>query len=338
MGNPWHFIGRPFQMGVWLVAGLCLMAADCNTDEVDRMVSLRFDPSVSPGLRDTIKRDIRSMANFNFNISSHDPFRQVFGPDGSKSVVRYLDERINYVIGPDPSISQFVSSTRSNDGRIGAIPVRSRAAPANYAEEEGEAALKAQNIGLELWLLQEAAGPASMSFTLDGSTIPISSPRIGLFRIYQGYLQDFFIENISILIHEARHSDCSGGLDQALIEAIRDGDMNTPSRCGHRHSVCPAGHVYADLPACDAFAWGAYSVQALWLSHVANHCQNCRSRDQILARAMLADAISRVPNFEQMIQGRQGPPDMTSAGTPLDRIRGALQDFRSRRERQVPLR
>jgi hypothetical protein len=330
-----HLFYRPVRFGAGTLLLFSLVTAGCNEQQVERMVSLRFDPTVSPVLQETVKRDIRSMANFDFEIGPSDPFRQVFGTEGSRSVIRYIDERINYVIGPEVSINEYVRTDSGGSGSSAAPRFHRQIAPASYGHAERPRIL-AQNIGIDLWLNQEAFGAGNMMFSLGGSAIPITSPRIGLFRIFPDYLTDFFIENISAIIHEARHSDCTGGLTDDLIQAVQAGEQSIPSQCGHLHSICPSSvQDYGGLAACDAFAWGAYSVQALWLDHVVNHCRNCRRRDQILANGILLDTLLRIPNYQRMVRGDFGPPNMSSAGTPLDRIRGALQDFRTRRQREV---
>ncbi len=314
---------------------LAFALSACDENNVDEMVSLKFDPEVSPALRNTIKRDILSMSNFRFDITASNPFQLVFGTDGSKSVVRYLDERVNYVIGPETSISQLIEANESSTFNVAGLPIQLSSFPAHVNDDlYGRPTVKAENIGLNLWLMQEAARPTQLRFRLDHTLIPISSPRIGLFRIYPEYLKDFFIENIAILIHEARHSDCTGGLTPEMIESLREGDISKSTTCGHGHSICKSGD-YRGLPACDDSPWGAYSVQAVWLDAVANHCQNCRKEDQRAARVLLLDAISRVTNYREMFRGSLGPPDMSSAGTPLSRIRTSLLDLRGRRSQEL---
>jgi hypothetical protein len=275
------------------------------------------------------------MANFNFRLGgANDPFRMVFGEDGSKSVIRYLDERVNYIIGPGTSVGELIRNAQGSTLPDSSAPFALSDFPAHVNHAENQTAVKAENIGLNLWLMQEAARPLLLSFHLDGASIPITSPRIGLFRLYPHYLTDFFIENIAILIHEARHSDCTGGLDARALEALKSGDLSQPGACGHRHSICKTGD-YIGLPACDDHPWGAYAIQAVWLNAVANQCRNCRRSDEIMARALLLDASSRISRYSALIRGQMGPPDMSSEGSTGDRIRDSLRALRARRIRAL---
>ena len=131
------------------------------------------------------------------------------------------------------------------------------------------------------------------------------------------------------LVHEARHSDCTGGVSQAALNVARNSRNiiefvnNYPAmNCGHLHTMCPAWHEFKDLPACDRHFWGAYAVGYVFAA--AKQDPNSTGFRDVLLRYMENDSASRllyltkgtnrIIDVEPMLNGQYGLPDMTSSG------------------------
>jgi hypothetical protein len=115
-------------------------------------------------------------------------------------------------------------------------------------------------------------------------------------------------------MHEARHSDCTGGIsnnDLAILRAshnTRETDRTFNNRaCGHMHTYCPAGHTFEKYLACDDRPWGAYAIQYVYLRALLTTYQGA---DRAIMDASVVDTRSRL----LMDVGSMGRPDMSSAG------------------------
>jgi hypothetical protein len=117
----------------------------------------------------------------------------------------------------------------------------------------------------------------------------------------------------STLVHEARHSDCTGGMDSDDVGRIRAGGMPASTECFYRHVDCPKGHPMAGLEACDEIAWGAYTMGALFSAALAKNCTNCSEEEKQQALMVTMDGFSRVLVLEAMMKGQLGDPDMSSS-------------------------
>jgi hypothetical protein len=148
---------------------------------------------------------------------------------------------------------------------------------------------------------------------------------IGPGYVGSGQLQDGTIVLVpaayrqAILVHEARHSDCTGGLTSRDVDFIKTltSYQETEAEfkkleCGHLHSICREFNDYYGLAACDDRPWGAYAVGAVYLESVMNAYSG---RDRELLRATRADLLTRFPTdtyLEDM--KRDIDPDMSSSG------------------------
>ncbi len=121
------------------------------------------------------------------------------------------------------------------------------------------------------------------------------------------------VEQVRILIHEARHSDCTGGVLASDLERFENRQPMKRHECGHSHALCPSGPLEGEF-ACDEHPWGAYVVDAIYSGAVSLTCTNCSETDKTVAEAMSLDSISRLTyDFSDLMNGRFGAPDMSSS-------------------------
>jgi hypothetical protein len=171
-------------------------------------------------------------------------------------------------------------------------------------------------------LVRESNLPTEFGFKIGAREIPLTSSRVGIVKMGELYAKKkrsgaYVLPSVmrqSTLIHEARHSDCTGGITKADIERYKQDEMIENSKCGYMHSICPKGHQYEGYYACDDMAWGAYSVEAVYTAFVDKSCGNCTEAEKQVALAGAIDALSRVMVADDMLAGKLGEPDMSSSG------------------------
>ena len=165
-------------------------------------------------------------------------------------------------------------------------------------------------------MVKEASAPQQIGFRFGDRVLELDSSHVGIIQLGAGYKEKFApsIVRQSTLIHEARHSDCTGGIKRSVLDDLLKGIFPENSSCGHLHVKCPAGHDYAGYMACDKGAWGAYAVEAVYGSVISKTCTNCSETEKQIALISALDSVSRVLVLDDMLAGRLGPPDMTSSG------------------------
>lgn len=303
---------------ILLLATMTVSFVGCDDpEEVLKRLTVKLDPAMSSGDRRALAEDISKIMNFRIDARGDRMFQAAFGSNDSSGVVRYLDERINYIVPGSIRLDSRLSTRLT-------VPV----------VDEDFIGLVASNLGTNLWMAQEAMRPARLGFQLGGQWIPIRSSRVGIIRLGSAYRQYERMNRIKTLVHEARHSDCTGGLTQADVAQFRAGQPLVNRSCGHEHSICPNGHQYAGYPACDSTVWGAYAIEALYMRNLAR-CSNCSSEERQVAMAVSLEALNRVVGVDRraMMAGRLGAPDMRSQGMLGDAAKSEIREFREVRSK-----
>ena len=193
------------------------------------------------------------------------------------------------------------------------------------AGEKMEKATVAANIGSDVWLHAKINGIDRSTMRLHDRTIEIASTRSGVIGVPENYLASFDpndkmspsvrqIFRQATLVHEARHSDCTGGLRQGTLEAAReafsysDFSRAADPSCSHMHSLCAMGD-YLGLPACDSHAWGSYPAGELFLQAALGR-PDLTDKDRHVLRSIIKDIRSRVAaDHSAMMRGELGRPD-----------------------------
>ncbi len=245
-------------------------------------------------------------------------FTRIFGGTSGSDVLRFLDARARYFADARPVERQLAAY---------AFPYT------NWLVEQGSVVTEdvranrtqvgATNYGTLIWLLSAVNG-VPVSLRIDGQMISVNSSRVGIIVPGPGYARQGYDPETdltydlpeayrqTILIHEARHSDCTGGLSQVDLQAARGarspGDYSNRA-CGHLHVVCPASSKYAGIAACDSESWGAYSVGAVFAEAAALNYES----DLVAWNIMRAWAIDQ-RNRTVGVKAMEGDPDLSSAG------------------------
>jgi len=288
---------------------------------VEASVRSRLDPNLSLVDQELLIDDIQSIGRLPLEVEPGSQFARVFGGQEPGNVLGYLNERVQMVLAGEtnpyllisdrwgfrqPVMQQWTPRTLLGGEQA--------ARPPALDQESGDSYLIAENVGIILWMMSASGGPA-MNFRFDNREIPIESSRVGIIRIGGGYRRFPRIDRIASLVHEARHSDCTGGISQLDLQRFRNRVRPQDTACGHLHVACPPGHLYAGQHGCEDRAWGAYGIQAVFLNAVRTNCARCTRVEKQVASAGLLDALSRIlVSMDDIQRGRYGNPDMSSAG------------------------
>ena len=263
-------------------------------------------------------------------------FTAIFGGTSGADVTNYFSTRIAYILSTSDKARLEISPhdfiykawLRSPDDMLPPIIFPKKLKSNELNSEPASAQIGAANIGTGLWL-QSIVNTVTVTLVYGEERIPVNSSRAGIMILGPGYRET---ENTdgppftipaeyrqAILLHEARHSDCSGGIKQNDLDVARSAiDLKNFTEkfqklnCGHIHVFCPADHPYHGLPACDSLPFGAYAVGAIYSAAVA---ENLTSIDKQVMLANALDSSSRLLlDFNAMIDGKSGAPDMSSSG------------------------
>lgn len=291
-----------------------------------REVGIELDPSLSKDERERVQTDLKTLERLKIDPSKSRWFSPIFlstsapttAPEGkggserrgtkTKSVIdhlfTYLDDRIHYLLTNDMQVQFDIPAELENSA------------------QSASGFSVAQNVGTSMYYQIRMLGHPYGLFEVDGKKIPIRSTRVGLIQLGDGFTKDRTpsgqvidsLFRVGTLVHEARHSDCSGGLPERVVIEHRGGLPISDRSCGHIHTICPPGHEYAGNSSCEAHPWGAYAVEAVLFQAVAEACEGCSSKQKQAAKLMALDRLSRLDEAMavQMFSGKLGQPKMTA--------------------------
>jgi hypothetical protein len=271
------------------------------------------DPDVNNPQKKLLTNDLQELSSYDnsgavaLDQQANGIFTQVFGGTSGADLTSYLNTRIHYYVDKDEDIT---------------------VSPSDYSvkgwTEDQNATENAENISIEYWILG-LINNVTVSFEFQDQTVNVTSARTGIVILDDGYSDKVQFNGAevdapsfyrqSILLHEARHSDCTGGLSEGQLNSISRDESSTEfsahgdaGHCGHLHVVCPDGSDYAGLFACDNETYGAYGVQDIFL-RAAQLQITADGENHTLVDAMEIDAYSRLINDTSS----SDYPDMSSS-------------------------
>lgn len=257
---------------------------------------ITYDSELSLAEKQALEESTRALGSYNINGGEIRRFSQIFGGNQPSSVVNFFENRVKYGLSENTDLV----------ARLVVEP--------GPAFTQTELAIIANNPSSTLWFASKLSEPDDLKIRINNQLIDINSSRIGVMRFGANFAAIETIQQVIVLVHEARHSDCTGGVLASDLERIRNRMDTIENTCGHSHVLCPSG-PYEGQFACDSHPWGAYAVSAIYSLALAETCANCSEDERAIAFAMHFDSTSRYLsfNYEDMLDGRFGPPDMSSS-------------------------
>jgi hypothetical protein len=287
-------------------------------------------PAATDGPKALLNKDLAafdavpSLGAQSYDAEHAQLFTKIFGGTSGANLRSYLSERIHIYV------SLADKGYKVSDYTV-VYPGWEKDEDYDKNMRSAKAQVGASNFGTGYWYESIINKQPIYLKSPDGTITKFDSPRVGAMILGDGYnddpitLKDGTVLHLppayrqAIIIHEARHSDCTGGVNEADLEVARVAKSNKDfsatfpkPACGHLHSHCPPGHEMANLPACDSHPWGAYAVESVFVAATARAANGL---DQRILDAVAVDAIGRLTvDSAAMLRGELGPPDMTSTG------------------------
>ncbi len=305
-----------------------LGTAGCRDRALVPGIGIELDSKFEKWTHSTLEQDQFQLRTQRFRGLENEPgFTRIFGGGGSQGmpgILSFLDERISYLVTMgdlEPRVRQ-VRAPELNVFSLGSWDEAPGSSSETQAEGGSGLFTLAVNQGT-IWWYQDEAYPrgARTALKINGRQVVVENSRTGLIQLELGYFSsDFapiyggFFPRLAILVHEARHSDCTGGLTEENLAAFRNRTPYPNPACGHLHQKCPEGHPLAGIVACDLHAWGAYGVEALFTSTVVRTAEWVVGELAQELRMMAAESLGRAVLGEEMFSGKLPPADLSSEG------------------------
>jgi hypothetical protein len=247
--------------------------------------SIEFARNVAPQTSRLISSDFELLSRLQWGRDDQEMLR-IFKVNeiNARTMQAWFDERVHYILDQNHVLDQtsvlplnpMSQSSRVDDSyRIN--------------HQVSSDTVSAINLGTSLY---SSSLKARMKLVFDISgigMIPIKSPRVGILQVLEpltkplgeGEFSDVTeftnrVYRLSTLFHEGRHSDGHG------------------EHLGFPHVICPVGHTYEGIAACDASSNGAYRISALFIGSVLKGCETCSIGQKEALKFVYADYLDRI--------------------------------------------
>ena len=268
--------------------------SDSQAQQSNDGTNLVFDAEMTPEERNSLSTSIEAMKTFAIDGSNIRWFSEIFGGTNSTAVFNYFDTRVNYALSASTDVSsRFVTNS---------------SAMSMYNMQ-----VFASNPSFLLWYTSKISEPQDLKFLVNNTPIDIESTRIGVMQFGDIFTTSDTALQAITLVHEARHSDCTGGALASDVERFRSGLIPENKSCAHLHTFCPPGHPLEGIVACDAHPWGAYVIDAIYSLAISENCTSCTETQKQAAEINFFDVVNRPLFLEDLLNGEFGPPDMSSS-------------------------
>jgi len=333
-----------FRFIAWSLP-LLILSVGCGTSNHPPELDQSFVSSLAQTHVNELAQTVRPAQVNQFNNNKNQAFQKLFGGTSSDHVQDFIHSRVKYFLNILTSSNQlFISPPPRNPHQkwinstlISPHPGES-VAPfsfVNNSRNSQKDLVGAANISIQYWL-QGLIDHEEYSLVFpNGANISLNHPREGVITIGPRYSTQLDqtpypkIVSQSMLIHEARHSDCSGGIAQRDLIHMKYSQNyqefishSQSKKCGYLHELCPNSHSLGGIAACDSIPWGAYTAgiifldAALYGTTALNPGPSVHSSSEWqVATIQLLELKTRLLfDYDRMISGHLGDPDLTSSG------------------------
>lgn len=254
-----------------------------------------FSRNIASNQLTTLQNDLRRLEVFPFSHTADEKTLQLMGLNdlNAHSASNWLKKRVTAVVEDiDTNRLSFTARPYNHYPQTSAPTIESAISrPRNGESAPGVTVMS--NIGTAIY---HAGKSAEVMYTLkirtgffSNKSILIDSPRAGVIKIGEGLFKRRYqinktndaatsntIGRMAVFFHEARHSDGNG------------------SSLGFFHAVCPIGHDFEGVHACDRNLNGPYSIGAQMIKEFSKNCDDCSASEKEQLRLRYLDSINRV--------------------------------------------
>ncbi len=245
-----------------------------------------------------IKKDLKVLSEFNFSEEGSEDTLYYFGIESltNQDLEEWLDARINWII-PETEFDKL----KIVEGDSAAYPDNGTpVVETPDSKPQGKGVVVMSNIGTALYFsgkqMKKHVGLKIKTSMFKREKVMIDSPRTGIIMIGEGLFMrrlqinrqnDDSVANslgrLQTMFHEARHSDGHG------------------KHLGFFHAVCPEGHDYAGLNACDRNMNGPYSIGSNLMKEFIKNCEDCTESELEVMKLVWLDSLNRVIKDSEVI-------------------------------------
>lgn len=217
------------------------------------------------------------------------------GEANNASMSQWLADRVQYIIGQDTNLEEALVAVQAGYGfeNPGILPdVENAPTPRDATPSPRKGVVVMSNIGAAAYYIGKKQGVLVGFKIPGGSQVNLTSPRSGVIMIGEGHFmpllkkyghtdtniatEAYTLFRLGTFFHEARHSDGNG------------------KSLGFLHALCPAGHDFANINACDRNLNGPYTVGALVVRNFAANCVGCSVSEREALKLEALDSFNRV--------------------------------------------
>ena len=236
---------------------------------------LKFSSTITNEEKELVRKSLHVTLDKKLNPKTLSPlYLKYFKTSELKEIQKYLDTRIRLIVSPKTKLWLKTSAPH--------IPL--------FPILIGDTPSPTNNPGLLLWIVDRWEN------RMASQTMP------KVIQLGTEFGKYFPLFGLSILVHEARHSDCEVGLnDQTIAKWKNSANLKELSlllgqhACGYSHSLCPSGSMNAGKMVCDSTLNGAYSYQYVFNRAIVNACENCTFAEKIVMQISALDAAAKIP-------------------------------------------
>jgi hypothetical protein len=258
------------------------------------IVSFQYDNTIPQNEIAQLQSDLQYLAGH--DAPAADPkLMTVMGisQPTSAQLSAWLSARVHYIVAQDFDPTQDGTILQQNYSyqNPNVTPDVLNPSPLSLSDVDAEVVML--NVGGGIYAegkfnsANGAPAPVLIGENIPGvGEVQVTSPRVGIVQIGEGLFANAAdpasgtdglmvnISHLSVLFHEAHHSDGNG------------------KSLGFFHSTCPSG-LYAGKAACDDNLNGPYLVGALVERALTESCQDCTTADKENLRLEYLDSFSR---------------------------------------------
>lgn len=245
-----------------------------------------------------IERDLKTLSEFKFSEEGSEDTLFYFGIQSltNEDLEEWLDARVSWIIPEtEPSKLKLIEGGAATypDNGMPIIEMPS-------VKPSGKGVVVMSNIGTALYFSgkqsKQKVGLKIKTSLFKREKVMIDSPRAGVIMIGEGLFmrrlqinrqKDESVANslgrLQTFFHEARHSDGHG------------------KHLGFFHAVCPEGHDYAGVNACDRNMNGPYSIGSCLMKEFIKNCEDCSESEKEVMKLVWLDSLNRVIKDTEII-------------------------------------